>query len=212
MSEYSEPDPAIDPAWFDVYIKRSFEVRGFSEQNNSDSGWVLTREYPETTWYVIRRAPNIAQLREGRRWVLMIGVSLNAGPELLRLPFMAHNVLEMMTPIGFNVFEFSPGIEIGVPPESSSLPDEGGSDRYFMYVHELMDLKGDMPVAERCRAITEIAERVEKVADSRNTLERLREFLVMFPMTPYSEERKPWLHPDGEFFASSFEELKQQNG
>ena len=218
MTESDTPDSGIDGAWFDVYIKRSFEVRGFSEFNRSDRGWVLTREYPETTWYVIRSAPTLAHWREGRRWILEVGVTLNAGPDLLRLPYKAYDVLEMMTLVDFNVFEFSPGVEFGVPPEYASLQYDaefkkwGGSDRYGDYVRELMDLKGEMPVAERCRAISEIAERVEKVADSRNALERLREFLVIFPMRPYAEDFEPWLHPDGEFFNLSFEELKQQYG
>ena len=202
----------IDGRWFDVYIKRCFELRGFSELKHTDRGWVLTREYPETTWYVIRRARTVADWREGRRWIMFIGVTVNAGPHLIRTLFNSHDVQETQTEVRFNAFQFSPGIEFGVPPESDSFPEDEGSDRYLQYGADVLDLEGSIPIAERCRAITELAERVSKVADTTSTLKQLRDFLSVFSMRHYTEDGVAWFDPKGEFYHTPLGELKEQYG
>jgi len=195
----SPSETAISSDWFSALLLKEFENSGFRPAYKN-TPLPLRRTTEELEWFI-----DIRSINTKPGFNVTACVALNAGPWQLRSrhngggPKFGYDE----SYISWSFIEFSPGIEIGVPPESGF-----DQESYEDYGRSLLDLTSTLPVAERARGVREIIHRIKAVSDRISTLEELRRFIQEFTLLPPAHDiTDPWLHPDGEHFGQTYSEM-----
>lgn len=189
---------ALSRDWFRAVVAAEFARYGFESMEDGNP-WPMALAGSELQWTL--QWSDSKSARDSAS--LLVGVGLVAGPQVLRVRWEQDNGNSVLrAPVGWTAAQFSPGIDVGVPSE-----EVFGQDGYFDDHVRVFDLRSDISVTERCRAVRELAERVGGVVGVVNTVGGLRRFLGFFLPSPEDYFARPWLAEGGEYAHLGFEEI-----